>query len=56
MRRPASLPVVWQRKRHAVRVEANLSQALARSRWLAVLLLAASGGLLLLGASVGSTG
>lgn len=50
------MPVVWQRKRHAVRVEANLSQARVRSRWLAVLLLAASGGLLLLGASVGSTG
>ncbi|WP_286997075.1 MULTISPECIES: FecCD family ABC transporter permease [Comamonas] len=39
-----------------MRVEANLSQARVRSRWLAVLLLAASGGLLLLGASVGSTG
>lgn len=50
------MPVVWQRKRHAVRVEANLSQARVRSRWLAVLLLAVSGGLLLLGASVGSTG
>lgn len=50
------MPVVWQRKHHAVRVEAHLSQARVRSRWLAVLLLAASGVLLLLGASVGSTG
>ncbi len=56
MRLPASLPAAWRRKRLVVAVEARMSKGAQRSCWLAALLLLATAILLMLGASVGSTG